>query len=209
MATKKKANSKPQIPQTYVAKVDDLIPYARNSRTHTDDQVAKVAASIQEFGFLAPVITDGDNGIIAGHCRIEAARKIGLEQVPAVEASHLTDSQKKAYIIADNRIALDAGWNEQMLQLELQDIAEADMDMTITGFTHDELAEIFDYSPVGDEDGEKQGAGDGGNELAEFTVQLAPEDKSQLMQALDAISHQEDLTTRAECVMAMVHKYNT
>ena len=91
------------------AKVGDLIPYARNSRTHSDEQVAKIAASIKEFGFLNPVLTDGENGIIAGHGRILAAQKLGLEMVPTIEASHLSEAQRRAYVIADNRLALDAG----------------------------------------------------------------------------------------------------
>lgn len=125
------------------AKVVDLIPYARNSRTHSDAQVAKIAASIKEFGFLNPVITDGKNGIIAGHGRILAAQKLGLETVPTIEASHLSEAQRRAYVIADNRLALDAGWDDEMLRVELKDLGDADFDLTLTGFDLDELADFL------------------------------------------------------------------
>lgn len=101
-----------EFPTIKPSRVDELIPYARNSRTHSDEQVAQIAASIREFGFLNPVIVDGEHGIIAGHGRVLAARKLGLDEVPTVEASHLTDAQKRAYIIADNKLALNAGCDE-------------------------------------------------------------------------------------------------
>ena len=126
-------------PEYKTSAVADLIPYARNSRTHSDEQVAKIAASIKEFGFLNPVIIDGENGIIAGHGRIMAAQKLGLETVPVVEASHLTDTQRRAYIIADNRLALDAGWDDEMLRVEFAELGEADFDLELTGFTLDEI----------------------------------------------------------------------
>ena len=107
-----------QIPRYKNAKVAELIPYARNSRTHSDAQVSKIASSIREFGFLNPVIIDGQNGIIAGHGRVMAAQKLGLETVPVIEASHLTEAQRRAYVIADNRLALDAGWDEALATWE-------------------------------------------------------------------------------------------
>lgn len=126
-------------PDYKMAMVADLIPYARNSRTHSEEQVAKIAASIKEFGFLNPVIVDGDNGIIAGHGRIMAAQKLGMEQVPTIEASHLTDAQRRAYIIADNRLALDAGWDDEMLRVEFAELEGAGFDLELTGFTLDEI----------------------------------------------------------------------
>jgi len=126
-------------PQYKTAKVADLIPYARNSRTHSEAQVAKIAASIKEFGFLNPIITDGDNSIIAGHGRVLAAQKLGLENLPVIEASHLTEAQRRAYVIADNRLALDAGWDNEMLKVELQDLDAQGFDLTLTGFDLDEL----------------------------------------------------------------------
>ena len=126
-------------PEYKQADVEALIPYARNSRTHSDAQVDKIAASIREFGFLNPVITDGDNGIVAGHGRIMAAKKLGIEQVPVVEASHLTEAQKRAYVIADNRLALDAGWDDEMLRVEFSELQEVGFDLDLTGFTADEI----------------------------------------------------------------------
>ena len=124
------------------AKVADLIPYARNSRTHSDAQVAKIAASIKEFGFLNPVITDGENGIIAGHGRILAAQKLGLETVPTIEASHLSEAQRRAYVIADNRLALDAGWDDEMLRIEIADLEAEGFNLSLTGFDLDEINSI-------------------------------------------------------------------
>lgn len=121
-----------------------LIPYARNSRTHSDAQVAKIAASIREFGFLSPIIVDGDNGIIAGHGRLMAAQKLGLAEVPVIEAAHLTEAQKRAYVIADNRLALDAGWDNDMLKVELADLGDLNFDLALTGFDLGELAALFD-----------------------------------------------------------------
>lgn len=129
-------------PEYKTASVSSLIPYARNSRTHSAEQVSKIAASIKEFGFLNPVIVDGENGIIAGHGRIMAAQKLGIDEVPVVEASHLTDAQKRAYIIADNRLALDAGWDDEMLRVEFADLADAEFDLELTGFGLDEIGMI-------------------------------------------------------------------
>ena len=117
----------------------DLIPYARNSRTHSEAQVTKIASSIKEFGFINPVVTDGKNGIVAGHGRVLAANKLGLKEVPCVEASHLTEAQKRAYVIADNRMALDAGWDIDLLKVELGDLQGMDFDLSLTGFDPGEL----------------------------------------------------------------------
>jgi ParB-like chromosome segregation protein Spo0J len=116
-----------------------LVPYARNSRTHSQQQVDKIAASIREFGFLNPIIVDGDNGIIAGHGRVMAAQKLGLDSLPVIEASHLTEAQRRAYVIADNRLALDAGWDNELLKVELQDLDAQGFDLTLTGFELDEI----------------------------------------------------------------------
>lgn len=126
-------------PEYKAVPVSSLIPYARNSRTHSEAQVSKIAASIREFGFLNPIITDGQNGIVAGHGRVLAAQKLGLESLPVIEAAHLSEAQKRAYIIADNRLALDAGWDNDLLKIELQDLAAQDFDLSLTGFDADEL----------------------------------------------------------------------
>jgi ParB family chromosome partitioning protein len=128
--------------------IDKLIPYARNSRTHSDAQVAQVAASIREFGFTNPVLIDAEDGIIAGHGLVMAARKLGLEKVPCIRLGHLTETQKRAYVIADNKLALNAGWDQEMLMLELAELREADFDMELTGFDGAELGE-FDVAETG------------------------------------------------------------
>ena len=120
--------------------LDALIPYARNSRTHSDTQVAQIAASIREFGFTSPVLVDADNGIIAGHGRVLAARKLGLATVPVLRIDYMTDAQKRAYIIADNKLALNAGWDEELLALELGELNELGLDLALTGFSEEELA---------------------------------------------------------------------
>lgn len=145
-----------QIPRYKTANVVELIPYARNSRTHSDAQVSKIAASIREFGFLNPVIIDGQNGIIAGHGRVMAAQKLGLETVPVIEASHLTEAQRRAYVIADNRLALDAGWDEEMLRVEFAELADMGFDLELTGFGLDEVASILDDAEAQDSEPEEQ-----------------------------------------------------
>lgn len=143
-----------QLEVTY-RKVEDLIPYARNARTHSDEQVARIAASIKEFGWTNPIIIDGENGIVAGHGRTLAARKLGLTEVPCIELKNLTETQKRAYILADNRLALDAGWDNEMLALELGDLKDAGVDLELTGFSDEELDELLatpTESADGDED---------------------------------------------------------
>jgi len=122
----------------------ELIPYARNSRTHSEAQVSKIASSIKEFGFLNPVLIDKDNGIIAGHGRVMAAQKLGLKEVPVLQIGHLSESQKRAYIIADNRLALDAGWDEEMLRVEFAELADNGFNLELTGF---EIGEIESLEP--------------------------------------------------------------
>ena len=123
--------------------VSDLIPYARNSRTHSEVQINKIASSIKEFGFLNPVLIDKDNGIIAGHGRVMAAQKLGLKEVPVLQIGHLSETQKRAYIIADNRLALDAGWDDEMLKIELEQLKELDFALGLIGFSDDELADLI------------------------------------------------------------------
>jgi DNA modification methylase len=140
-------------------KVEALIPYARNPRTHSDAQVAKIAASIVEYGWTNPVLVDGDNGVIAGHGRLAAARKLGLDEVPVIELGHLTPAQKRAYVISDNRLALDAGWDEELVALELAELSEAGYDLALTGFDGSEIdALLADETPGGD--GEQEEASD-------------------------------------------------
>jgi DNA modification methylase len=124
--------------------IEKLIPYAKNSRTHSDAQVAQIAASIKEFGFVNPVLIDEQDGIIAGHGRIMAARKLGIQEVPCIRLEHLTENQKRAYVIADNKLALNAGWDEEMLKLEIKDLEASDFDISLLGFDAEELENILD-----------------------------------------------------------------
>lgn len=130
--------------QYYLANVSDLIPYIRNARTHSESQVNQIAASIKEFGFLSPILVAEDNTILAGHGRLAAARKLGLKQVPCVKESHLTETQRRAYIIADNKLSLNAGWDEDMLAIELSELQGVDFDLDLLGFDESELASIFE-----------------------------------------------------------------
>jgi DNA modification methylase len=121
----------------------ELIPYARNPRTHSDAQVAQIAASIKEFGWTNPVLVDGTNGIIAGHGRVLAARKLGLERVPVIELAHMSEAQKRAYVLADNQLALNAGWDEALLRLELTDLEALGFDLGLIGFAEGELERLL------------------------------------------------------------------
>jgi ParB-like chromosome segregation protein Spo0J len=126
--------------------VDKLIPYAKNSRTHSEAQVAQIAASIKEFGFRNPILVDG-NGVIAGHGRLLAARKLGLKQVPTIDCSDLTEPQKKAYIIADNKLAMNAGWDGELLALEMEELLKGNFNLELLGFSETELDELLDTTP--------------------------------------------------------------
>ena len=129
----------------------NLIPYAKNSRTHSDTQVAQIAGSIKEFGFNNPVLIDEDNGIIAGHGRVLAAQKLGLQAVPCIRLAHLSETQRKAYVIADNRLALNAGWDDSMLMLELQELKAEDFNLDLLGFEAEELNALL--NPIKETEG--------------------------------------------------------
>lgn len=124
--------------------IEKLIPYARNSRTHSDEQIAQIAASIKEFGFTNPVLIDKDDGIIAGHGRVSAARKLSLTTIPCLRLKNLTETQKKAYIIADNKLALNAGWDNEMLTIEIEELLADGFAMDIFGFDPAEIQNISD-----------------------------------------------------------------
>lgn len=129
-------------------KVSDLLPYARNARTHSDAQVSQLAASIKEFGFNNPVAIDADGMILCGHGRVMAAQKLHMAEVPTVCLSHLSETQVKAYILADNKLALNAGWDNDMLKVELEDLKDSDFDLNLTGFSEDELKDILVEDPT-------------------------------------------------------------
>ena len=140
--------------------VERLVPYERNARTHSDGQIAELAASITEFGFTNPVLVDSNDGILAGHGRLEAAKALGLEQVPVVVLDHLSDAQRRAYILADNRIAMNAGWDDEILKAELQALASEDFDLSLLGWGDNlpEFAPDLDYSTI---NGATVGGGNG------------------------------------------------
>jgi site-specific DNA-methyltransferase (adenine-specific) len=128
--------------------IADLIPYANNARTHSDEQIAQIAASIKEFGFTNPILLDGTNGIIAGHGRLMAARKLSLDTVPCIQLSHLSDKQRKAYILADNRLAMNSGWDTQLLSLELKSLDDEGFDLEMLGFDAKELSDLLQPEQV-------------------------------------------------------------
>jgi DNA modification methylase len=128
--------------------VDKLIPYVRNSRTHSDAQIAQIAASIKEFGWTNPILVDAENGIIAGHGRLMAARKLGYKEVPVIELKDMTETQKRAYVIADNQLALNAGWDFSLLSLEVADLKENDFDLDLLGFDPKELEKLLEPEEV-------------------------------------------------------------
>lgn len=132
--------------QIIYKKTADLLPYARNARTHSDSQVAQLAASIKEFGFNNPVAIDADGMILCGHGRVMAAQRLGMDEVPTVCLAHLTDIQKKAYILADNKLALNAGWDNDMLKVEIEDLKFSNFDLDLVGFSTEELDEIMNQN---------------------------------------------------------------
>lgn len=168
-------------------KLDKLTPYERNSRTHSDGQVAQIAASITEFGFTNPILVDGDAGIIAGHGRLAAARLLGMDKVPVIELSGLSEAQKRAYIIADNKLALNADWDKDILKVEIADLAMLDFDLGLLGFDPAELSGILEdgVSINSDEEG---GSASGGNdgEFLKWEKQRIPLTGDEI-EALDAL----------------------
>lgn len=123
--------------------IADLIPFARNSRTHSDAQIAQIAASIREFGWTNPILIDGANGIIAGHGRLAAARKLSMRDIPVIVLDHLTDAQKRALVIADNKLALNAGWDAELLSSEIEGLGQDGFDLALLGFDERELANFM------------------------------------------------------------------
>lgn len=138
-----------------LVEIEKLVPYANNARTHSPEQIAKLRSSLREFGFISPIVIDRNYNVLVGHGRLEGARAEGYTQVPCVYVDEMTEAQKKAYIIADNKLALDAGWDEELLRVEIEALQEMDFDPMLTGFDEDELADLFgtdDGSKVEDDD---------------------------------------------------------
>ncbi|RBB38894.1 hypothetical protein DPV79_16060 [Burkholderia reimsis] len=136
--------------------IDELIPYARNSRTHSDAQIAQIAASLREFGWTIPVLIDDADNVIAGHGRLLAARKLGQTEVPTISLSHLTETQRRAYVIADNKLAEQAGWDTELLALELGELNET-FDVSLLGFAPEEVADLLVGPTFGPADADSQG----------------------------------------------------
>jgi len=137
-------------------KTEKLIPYASNARTHSNDQVAQIAASIREFGFTNPLLVRDDNTVIAGHGRLLAANKLGLNEVPCIKLSHLSDAQARALVLADNKLAMNAGWDTATLAAEIDRLTDDGFDLSITGFSDEDLSELVDLEPESDADAEPQ-----------------------------------------------------
>jgi len=166
--------------------LDRLVPYARNSRTHSDAQVAQIAASIQEFGFTNPVLVDERGGIIAGHGRVLAAKKLGQVEVPCIRLGHLTEAQKRAYVIADNKLALNADWSWDTLAVELDELRDIDFDISLLGFERFELNNLIGTPNAGFD--------------ARQEWQGMPEFESEPKGAAQMIVHFKTLEDRAEFV---------
>ena len=133
--------------------VAQLIPYANNSRTHSEQQIKQVAASIKEFGFLNPVIIDNENGIVAGHCRVVAASLLDMGEIPCIRAKHLTEAQRRAYVIADNKLALNGSWDDELLKIEIASLQEENFDLDILGWdVLPDFGNDIDYSILDDDD---------------------------------------------------------
>src|SRR6266852_3975691 len=142
--------------QVRLCPVDQLVPYQKNARTHSEEQIAQIAASIQEFGWTNPILVGPDNVVIAGHARLAAAKKLAMTEVPIIVLGHLTEAQRRALVIADNQLALNAGWDTDLLRVELLALQAEDFDLDLVGFGESELAELLanndDYAGHTDED---------------------------------------------------------
>jgi ParB-like chromosome segregation protein Spo0J len=161
-------------PKIEHVKIESLIPYVNNSRTHSDAQVAQIAASIKEFGFTNPILIDGEGGIIAGHGRLMAARKLNLSEVPCIRLEHLTKTQARALVIADNKLALNAGWDNDLLKTEFLSLGELNYNLELTGFDLQEIASILD-----DQDDIEEPEGVGYKEVFNIIVECSSEEEQE------------------------------
>lgn len=204
-------------------KVADLTPYAGNARVHDDAQVQQIANSIAEFGFNAPILIDGEGVIIAGHGRAKAAQVLGLETVPAIRLTHLTDVQRRAYILADNKIALNSSWDADLLTLEIDQLEELGVDMALMGFSDDDFT--TDDAPAADDatggtSGFDGGDGDDGEQrqpepratkttdgFVEFAIVMEAENKEVLMRAINAVKKDHGIEKNEDALMIMVRDY--
>ena len=204
MAGKKKTDND-EISNEYMMRpLADLIPYIGNARTHSDTQVAQIAASIQEFGFTNPVLVDGKDGIIAGHGRVLAARKLKLESVPCVVLSGLTDAQKKAYILADNQLALNSGWDMEVLRVEIGALSDVGFDLGLIGLDFDALAidELFGDDDLGGDDDKPPKKSD--DDYSSFEVVMLHTNKLRMIKAIKKMKDERGASSNEEALMMMI-----
>lgn len=171
--------------------VSRLMPYKRNARTHSQEQIAQIAASISEFGFLNPILVDSNEGIIAGHGRLAAAKELGLIEVPVVVFDHLTEPQRRAYVIADNQLALQAGWDEELLTDELDALQFDGFDLDLLGFDADQLAKLLGDDEQDDEEEEEE-EDDTFQRGQPLAIILEPEEMRVWRQAKEKIGYVRD-----------------
>ena len=183
--------------------IDRLVPYERNARTHGPEQVAQIAASIQEFGFTNPILVDGKDGIIAGHGRLAAARDLGLTEVPVVVLSHLTPEQKRAYVLADNKLALNAGWDDDLLRAELLDLRTDGIGWDLIGWSDDEMAGLLtDLSLDKGNDDEAEPDDDWEAERGQpLAIVLEPEELKQWREVKQQLGYSRDKTALMKLVI--------
>ena len=191
--------------------LERLKPYEKNAREHSPEQVAQIAASITEFGFLNPILVDSNDGIVAGHGRLSAARELALDVVPVVVLDHLTEAQKKAYILVDNKLAENASWNEELLQEEIVALNLQDFDISILGWDEDEIREIMEYdSAFGEGDGDGESRGLGGEPVIQYNIIFDNEQQQQIWFDFlkDLRQSQPDDTTIAEKIINFIEEKN-
>ena len=191
--------------------LERLKPYDNNAREHSPEQVAQIAASITEFGFLNPILVDSNDGIVAGHGRLSAARELALDVVPVVVLDHLTEAQKKAYILVDNKLAENASWNEELLQEEIVALNLQDFDISILGWDEDEIREIMEYdSAFGEGEGEGESRGLGGEPVIQYNIIFDNEQQQQIWFDFlkDLRQSQPDDTTIAEKIINFIEEKN-
>lgn len=172
--------------------LERLVPYERNARTHSRQQVAQLVASIQEFGWTNPILVDSEDGILAGHGRLAAARDMGLAEVPVIVLDGLTAAQRRAYVIADNQLALNAGWDQELLQLEVTGLQLQDYDLGLLGFSDDELSKLLGGQFEGVEDEDADDEPEGMNRGVPLAIVLTPEEMTTWRRAKSEIGYSSD-----------------
>jgi hypothetical protein len=171
--------------------IERLVPYERNARTHSAAQVAQIAASIQEFGFTNPILVDGDDVVIAGHGRLAAGHQLGLREVPVVVLDHLTEAQRRAYVLADNKLALNAGWNEETLRLEIGELLGVSFDVGLLGWSGEELSELWGGNDQPEEEPDEEAPAPMDQGIA-LPIVLTPQEMMQWRRAKAEIGYSTD-----------------